>query len=53
MSDVEIPEAQVGEHLLVEHGAFKGQEGKIKHISGNSVVLVLESLNMTIRLKRN
>jgi transcription antitermination factor NusG len=52
MSDVEISEAQVGEHLLVEHGAFKGQEGKIKHISGNSVVLVLESLNMTIRLKR-
>lgn len=53
MSDVEIPEAQVGEHLVVEHGAFKGQKGKIKHISGNSVVLVLESLNITIRLKRN
>jgi transcriptional antiterminator RfaH len=52
MSDVEISEAQVGEHLLVEHGAFKGQEGKIKHISGNSVVLVLESLNIKIRLKR-
>lgn len=52
LRNFEIPEAQVGEHIIVEHGAFKGQEGKIKHISGNSLVLVLESLNMTIRLKR-
>ena len=53
MSDVEIPEAHIGEYLVVEHGAFKGQAGKVKHITGNNLVLVLESLNMTIRLKRN
>ncbi len=52
MRNFEIPEAQVGEHIMVEHGAFKGQAGKVKHITGNTVVLVLESLNMTIRLKR-
>lgn len=52
ISNVEIPEAQIGEYLVVEHGAFKGQAGKVKHITGNTVVLVLESLNMTIRLKR-
>lgn len=53
MSNFEIPEAQVGEYIVVEHGTFKGQTGKVKHISDNNVVLVLESLNITIRLKRN
>lgn len=52
LSDFEVPEAQVGDYIVIEHGVFKGHEGKVKHIKGNSVVLVLESLNMTIRLKR-
>lgn len=47
-----IPEAQVGDYLTIEQGAFKGQKGKVKHLKSNSIVIVLESLNMTIRMKK-
>jgi transcriptional antiterminator RfaH len=52
MNDFVIPEAQAGDYITIEQGAFKGQEGKVKHVSGNSIVVVLESLNLTIRIKR-
>jgi transcriptional antiterminator RfaH len=53
MQDFVIPEAQVGDCIVIEHGAFKGHEGLVKQISGKRIVVVLESLNITIRLKRN
>ncbi len=52
MHDLIIPETQLGDLLIIEHGAFKGQEGKVKMISGNHIVLILESLNLTIQIKR-
>jgi transcriptional antiterminator RfaH len=52
MHDLIIPEAQVGNILVIEQGAFKGQEGKVKMISDNHIFLILESLNLTIQLKR-
>jgi transcriptional antiterminator RfaH len=52
MNDFIFPEALVGDYILIEHGAFKGQEGKVKMISGNHIVLSLESLNLTIQIKR-
>ncbi len=52
LNDFEVPEAQVGDYIVIEEGAFKGQEGKVKHRTSNTIVIVLESLNITIRLKR-
>jgi transcriptional antiterminator RfaH len=52
MHDLVLPETQVGDFLLIENGAFKGQEGKVKMIAGNHIVLILESLNLTIQIKR-
>ncbi len=52
MNDFVIPEAQVGNLVIIDHGAFQGQKGKVKLISGNHVFLSLESLNLTIQIKR-
>ena len=52
MQDFLVPEAEVGDYIVIEEGAFKGQEGKVKHRTSNAMVIVLESLNITIRLKR-
>jgi len=52
MHDLVISETQVGDLLIIEHGAFKGREGKVKMISNNHIILILESLNLTIQIKR-
>jgi transcriptional antiterminator RfaH len=52
MLDILVPEAEVGDYIVIEEGPFKGTSGKVKHVSKNQVVLVLENLGILIRLKR-
>jgi ribosomal protein L24 len=52
MQDFVIPEAQVGDCIMIEHGAFKGQEGKVQLATKNLMIIVLETLGLKIKLKK-
>ena len=52
LKDIEIPEAKVGELVKIDNGIFKGFEGEIRYIKNNSIVLVLNSLGLTITIKK-
>jgi transcriptional antiterminator RfaH len=46
-----IPEAQIGDFITIDHGAFKGQKGKLQSIGKDHVVIFLESLGVTVKIK--
>jgi transcriptional antiterminator RfaH len=52
MQDFVIPEAQVGDCIMIEHGAFKGQEGKVRKLSKKEIHIAIGNLGLTIRIRR-
>ena len=46
--DVEVQEIQVGDEVAVKTGALKGQKGIVKSTDGKKVLLILDSLGISL-----
>jgi transcriptional antiterminator RfaH len=43
----------VGDEIIITQGILSGVKGKIKEITTNNVILVIESIGLTITIKKN
>lgn len=43
----------VGDEIIITQGILTGVKGKIKEITTNNVILVIESIGLTITIKKN